>query len=521
MKNYSIRDRRFLAVCCLCYILEAMALVLTAPPTAVYAAGTPTLVQWKSCPNSSNGNNVNANGFYRCQLPNPAQAGNLVVMGFTYSNSSALTYTVTDDVGDTLSLANSVFSSGQTQGEQLFYVSSVTAGAREFKFTTGTATPGTGSVTLAEYYNASTFDSSATSCNSNAGSSSITAGSITPSVSGDVIVLVSHTGNKVTSINPGSGFSMLVGDIEDGNDATAIGTNGSEYEVYNSTSATNPGMTLASSHSWLACAAAFEATSTGSADPRSGIRVQSIQAQNLANSTVTTWTLQWNNSGCSGTGCLLVVAAAQGASSYISSMSDGQSNTWTSIGTAGNCFNSTEMASGYYAKNATTSQTDSVTINLSVGEQGGFVYFYVIQNASSNPFDAQVCENGDETSSGSSTLQVCSSCITLSGPATNEVVIPFTSTNAGTFTGLTGSNQYFQSCRYDGEDGSNPETACEQNGWGVCYVSNASCTSFTWNKDNTNASLNWATIVVAFEGNSLTGSAVRSGKSFMAGKAIF
>src|SRR5262249_722968 len=46
------------------------------------SAQTPTLVQHVSCPNSRNtGNAQSSTPIYRCPLPEPAQAGNVVLVG--------------------------------------------------------------------------------------------------------------------------------------------------------------------------------------------------------------------------------------------------------------------------------------------------------------------------------------------------------------------------------------------------------------------------------------------------------
>src|SRR5271166_2830249 len=74
-----------------------LALIFIAVPVL---GATPTLVQSKFCPNSSGAGTGGWFGppwIYTCPLPEPTQAGNLLVAGYVYDNMSTPTVSISDD----------------------------------------------------------------------------------------------------------------------------------------------------------------------------------------------------------------------------------------------------------------------------------------------------------------------------------------------------------------------------------------------------------------------------------------
>src|ERR1700683_1823243 len=150
------------------------------------SAGSATLVQHVSCPNGrSTGNAQSPTPDYICPLPEPSQGGNALILGVTVSSGS--TYTVSDDKSNTWNLVNSVVDGSSGNYVAIYLALNVTQGTRFIKLHRSTAANNV-ALYVSEYYNvplSSAVDTS--SCFASSGSTSITAGKITPVVAGDLL----------------------------------------------------------------------------------------------------------------------------------------------------------------------------------------------------------------------------------------------------------------------------------------------------------------------------------------------
>jgi hypothetical protein len=188
----------------------------------------PTLVQHVSCPNagatgSGVGGAQKSTPVYLCPLPEPTQGGNAIVLGFISNNSGNPTWTVSDDKSNSWNLASSTTdSSGNIIS--VYYALSVVPGTHMLSVKSSAQTTGYLTVTASEYYNVALSSALDTShCNAGSNSTSITAGSITPTASGDLLWQWAADANfdSVRSFGagsqPGIGWQLNGTDIYYGN----------------------------------------------------------------------------------------------------------------------------------------------------------------------------------------------------------------------------------------------------------------------------------------------------------------
>ncbi len=311
-----------------------------------------TLVQHVSCPNSRNyGNPQSSAPDYYCPLPEPAQSGNSVIVGVVSSNNGS--FTLSDDKSNPYSLVNSTVD-GNNAYVAVYYAANIASGTRLIHLH---RTNGSGNVAMSasEYYNTGAVDAS--HCNAGSSSTTITAGSMTPTVSGDLLWqwAINYGGdwlppNSVNSFTAGSQanikWQLLGTDLYDG-DAVQAG-------IYASTSAINPTFTSGTAQTFTSCAIAIKASSAGTA-PTNTFRIMHMLHQQMPQSASNPWHIQFPTSGN-----LLVNSYVSGGS-LITSMSSTPSNTWSSTGTAAGGQSITAASQIYYAANASTANT--MTIN--------------------------------------------------------------------------------------------------------------------------------------------------------------
>jgi hypothetical protein len=234
----------------------------------------PQLVQWTSTENTGNFV-VTGGGTYDIRLPQGSQAANCLVLFGT-----AHTFTgegrVTDNLGNKWSQGPSV-----TSGTQLafsFYVTNIVADTRVVHWSPANDTTLV-SLSLYEFANcanSSVLDKSSTHSGSG---TTITAGSLTPTASGDILIQWTYINGTVSD---GAVSAFTVGSQP--NIAWRLGTSdlgdavAMQWGVYNSTSAINPTMrqTTSGDTAFLSIALALKTSTSGNYRPP-GVRVIGIQ----------------------------------------------------------------------------------------------------------------------------------------------------------------------------------------------------------------------------------------------------
>jgi hypothetical protein len=471
------------------------------------SAQVPTLVQHVTCPNSRNTGSQQSNTpDYKCPLPEPSQAGNAIIVGVVSANTG--TFTLSDDKSN--SYGSPVVSVIDNNGAYvaIYVATNVASGTRFINLHRTTPDADFVEMAASEYYNvASTSAVDSSHCNGNTGSSStsVTAGSITPSVSGDLLwQWAVNTGggggspNSVTSFTVGSAISwqFLGTSLHDG-DAAQAG-------VYNSTAAIDPTFSSGSSEQWSSCVVALKAASAGHATTNA-FRVIHMLHEQAPVGSPSTYPIQFPSSGN-----LVVVSDISGATP-ISGISSTPSNTWSSTGTMAGSSGNTAGSQIYYAPNATTSNSLTLSVSLSGAVTDSTFMMYDITGAAVSPFDGDSCPSGGYTNASCGTNQnsnvssftTCSSCLTPSGVTGGgqEIIIGNMGINWDTATAVTNpSGALFDAATDTGNNVNGPQYADQNNGWFHYYTSATSALSVTWTMSlGSNAEGWWAGRLAAFK----------------------
>jgi hypothetical protein len=456
------------------------------------SAQTPTLVQHVSCPNagpigSGVGGAQSATPDYVCPLPEPTQAGNVLLLGMFSDDTNSPTWTVSDDKSNTWTMPSSAMdSSGNIF--RVYYASNIAAGTRMIKIHASAQTKGYLALSVSEFYNvavASPLDTSG--CTAGSGSTSITAGSITPTVSGDLLWqwAANAAAAEVSPFTVGSQSSItwqfLGTDTHDG-DATQAG-------VYNSTSPINPTFT-GTSEQWDSCVMALKAAAAGNAPTAPFHIVHMLHAQELSSDN-STYNGQFPSSGN-----LLVLSFISG-SNEVTSVSSNPPNSWTATGAPLAVGQVTSQV--YYAASASTSNSLTFSVPQTGTMTGSTFMMYDITGAASSPFDKDSGGQSNDQSSIVSSLTTCSGCLAPSAP--NELVIGNFGQAWCTATGVSSpSGSLFDAATYTGNSANGPSSVDQNNGWFHYYDPNTNPITVTWTEScGSTPESAWAGRVAAFK----------------------
>jgi len=235
---------------------------------AQQSAVGPGLVFSTAAPNSGNRTAQGpwpgvTNPDYRVPLPELAPAGATIILFFGYDGTQG--FTVSDDKANTYVLdVTSPTSNGRTT--LMYHASNVAAGTSYVNVHMASGTlAGYWQPLVAVFYNVGAVDGTP-SCNA-ATSATISAGNITPTVSGDLVFqavyAASYTFGTATQTAPFTAGSQT--NINWNLASQLLGDGAaSQYGIYNSTAALNPTFTQAASDSYISCAVAFKAAAAGS-----------------------------------------------------------------------------------------------------------------------------------------------------------------------------------------------------------------------------------------------------------------
>jgi hypothetical protein len=433
----------------------------------------PALVQHDAS-SSTRANPISSPYCYFYSLPNVTTAGNTIIAGITFGANPILT--VTDDKGDSYAVERTYYDSADNQSLVIAAAFNVAAGARQLSACFNANPNGFVQGVATELANVTAFDV-ATPGASGSGTS-VTSGSTTPSLVGDLVYQLTTSLNfssfpNQTSFAAGSqsniAWNLLSADTVDGMAA--------EYGVYSSTAALNPAMTLGTAQHWVSVAIFLKTGQTGGVP--AGMRIVHLDHESLATSN-TPGDLQFNTPTrfqIPSSGNLIVAMMGGGFDTQtISGITDSQSNSWAQAG-------STYIASGggmdtvqtMYVGNATTSNNLALAVSWT-GTNGDFnILFYDVTGAATSPLDTASGTTGLNTTYGNLTPP-----FTISPAAAGELILTDIIVDQNTVGGMTQTGQLFDAGWYSGEPPSGPEPLDQNNGWGHLFSASTSAVNFTW-----------------------------------------
>jgi hypothetical protein len=458
----------------------------------ILASGqSPTLVQHVSCPNGRQFANQQSNTpDYTCPLPEPAQAGNTIIVGVVSANSGS--YSLSDDKGDSFSLVNSVVDGNNAY--VAIYKTTASAGARILDFQRTSAGADAVSMSASEYYNVGAVDGS--SCRGFSGSSgTITGGSMTTTVPNDLLwqwaINAGGGGsvpNSVSSFTAGSQsnitWQLLGTSLFDGN-ATQAG-------VQTVAGAINPTFTSGSSQNFSSCAVALKAVTAGQQNPQP-FRVLHMLHEQWPQSGNNPSVLEFPSSGN------LVIVSMAGGGSLVSGISSNPANSWSATG-PGVVYSGGNPASQiYYAANATTSSSMTLNVTRNNNVSDGTYMMYDVAGAAASPFDKDSGGQAANQATIANPFTTCTNCLTPS--ASNELIIANAQWNWCTANGASSPNGSLFDASTDTVNSVNgPEYVDQNGGWLHFYDPNTNPVTITWSSMAcTQAEGGWAGRDAAFK----------------------
>jgi hypothetical protein len=452
------------------------------------------LVQHVSSSNTRGGGVVN-NAFtspycYHFQLPNYTTAGNTVVVGFTFNGNP--TPSVHDDKGNAYSVKVNYFDSTDTQSIGIATAFNIAAGARVVSVCFSSDPGGYTQPMATEFDNVIGIDGAGTG--SQGTGTSVTAGSMTPTVTGDLVYQVAFSLSiNQSSFTAGSqsniSWSLLSSDLLDGWAA--------QYGLYNSTAAINPTLTMGTSQKWISASVLLKTGTSGGVP--SGMRIVHLVHENIPfhadaggtdNPFPNPTTVQFPSSGN-----LLVAMIGGGyVACTVTGVSDNNGNAWAQAGPT-EIQASNDVTQAFYAGSATTSGNLRLTVHWSATD-GDFSFFlYDITGAAASPLDTATGGIGSQSSSGNLTMPY-----TINPAQAGELVFAEVIWDYNTGAGIVGSGWLFDTNTFDGENQSGPEPIDQNNGWGHYYTTSTSPISVTWQTMYPGLPTgSWSSVAVAFK----------------------
>jgi len=446
-------------------------------------AAIPTFAENHVSGSSTQGNTVSS---YSLRLPNLTQGGNCIIVGFQYSPTAGVTASISDDRGNAYSAP--ISNSDGRQVVNLSFALNIFAGTQKITITFSGGTPAFVSGLASEFFNVATLNANDVSSGQNGSGTIVTAGSFTPSTSGDLIyqyaVQDSTSSPMISWTQGGSPWTLLSADVLDSTVA--------QYQVQAAAALINPTLTMLPSQNFNSVAIALKSASAGSAPP-SGIRVVRVQHNSIlaASSPVA---LQFP---C--TGNLIVVAWIGVPLNDLTAITDGNGNTYTPTG-APFGLNLSGDNQIYYAAAATTSTTMtgpnlSMTGNVA---SGSTAVLFDVTGAAMSPFDSVAGRStASLVQSGSGNVTAAS----ITPSTANGLIITSIGVDSNTVNGVSPGN--FLSAVPSPVASPNPVD--QNNGWALNYNTSTSAETSVWSTQG-GAVNDWASIAVAFEAPSGAGS---------------
>jgi hypothetical protein len=439
--------------------------------------GVPTFAENHVSGSSTQGYSVSS---YTLRLPNPSLVGNCIIVGFQYSGMSGVSASVSDDQGNSYSAP--VQSSDGNQIVNLSYALNVAAGAQKITIAFSGGSPSYVSAVASEFYNVATINA-ADGYSGNSGSgSSVSAGALTPTTSGDLIYQYAVQDSSSSAINGwtqgASPWVLLSADVLDSSAA--------QYQVQTSAAPITPALAMSPGQNFLSIALALQAASAGTAPPP-GIRVVRVEHNSVPEYTASPIRLQFPS-----TGNLLVVAWIGAPAIDITGISDGNGNAYVSTGGAFGYGVSGDNQIYYAAGASTSSNMTGPTLATTGSKIGGSTaVLFDIRGAATAPYDSAA---GRQTASGNQSSGQGVTGVTVSPSTANGLVITSIGIDSDTIVAVSPGNLLSTVP----SPVSSPNPVDENNGWALFYNATAGPQTFTWSSQG-GPVYNWASIAVAFE----------------------
>jgi len=418
-------------------------------------------------------------------------------VGFTYHGNP--TPTVTDDQGNSYSIAASYYDSKDGQSAGIAAAFNVNANARELSLCFSADPGGYVQPTASEFSNVIGIDGNGAGSSGNG--STMQTGALTPSAAGDLLYQVGASLSWAQSgftagTQSGVAWNLLSADLMDGWVA--------QYGIASGSSAITPTIGLGTADNWVSAAALLKTGAAGSVP--AGLRVVHLLHENIPYHPQAGGNyMPFPNPvpvqfPCSGN---LLVAMIGGGNNPepATQVRDSSQNPWSQ---AGNTYSqSDDTVQAFYAANATCNAALSLTTTFSGGTGDYTILFYDVAGAATTPLDTTVGGGGDYGTPGAFTMP-----FTLTPSTANEIVFAQIMWDYNTGVGLqyaigTGanSNGLFDANRFSGENLDGPEPVDENNGWGHIHTTTTSPVSFTWQvlQPNSDPIRYWAAMAVAFK----------------------
>jgi len=435
---------------------------------------------------------------YRVPLPELTTAGATLVLSFGYDSSGAnQAFSVTDDKSNTWTLdATSAVSNNKTL--KMYHASNVAAGASyiQIQLTAG-SNNGYWQANVAEFYNVGAIDG--TSCNAGS-STTISAGSITPTASGDLLFQAKYS----TSISSNNLPPSQTAPFTSGSQASITWALASQllgdgaadqYGVYNSTAALNPTFTQAASDNYISCAVALKVAASGSAAtaiPRVIHQEHDAMPHNAPN--------PWHVGLVADAPNVAVYLSYVGNDSITNVTSSPAPNIgWTASGADFQGQNGHNHVNYYCAKWNTPPGTVDLSITRSGTSNDSINMIYVVQNGTCNLDADSGGQAGFKNDTGP--LPACTNCLTPTH--TNDIIFANGGQYDCTATGLIGpTGGLFDSAFFTGNTIDGPSQTDENNFWMHFYNGNSlSPISVTWREACDVTTQYWAGRVAAYQSN--------------------
>jgi hypothetical protein len=424
---------------------------------------------------------------YTLRFPNKVLSGNAVCAGFQFGFNSGITITCTDDQSNTYTKTVAETNDGN-QCIVGFTALNLTNSPQVLTFTFSTGGQQFASAAACEFTGIAS-SAAVDVHNSHSGTSAtVTAGSFTPTTTGDLIWQYSVCDGAIPQTlwshgtNTNITWQVATADILDGQ--------AQQWGIYNSTSAINCQTIQSPSATFISLAIALKTASAGTAP--TGMYIQSAQHNNTTNGTSATVPVE---SPCSGN--LLVagyVGSNDGGTYYtVSSVTDNSSNSWVECNSPNTKPENGSVCQYWYTSSPTTADNLKVTFHMtgsaSASAGSTFMVYDVVGAASSSPYDTNAVTTGTGTTTSNSGPSITPS--TTGGIIFAEMGIAQNQVTA--VTGPTGA--LFHSTSMVTEP--NPGHSDENNGWS--HVINTSTASKTWTWTVSAASDVFAAMAVAFK----------------------
>jgi len=470
-------------------------LILLLGPCKI-SAQTPALAFTSACANSSSlsGNPWSSTPAYQCDLPETSTAGDTLIFSFGFDSTGGnQNFMVSDDKGDTFTLDVSSAISNNKQ-LRIYRAVNIAAGATYVRVTlNGGQLNGYWQPTVSEFYGAAVLDAS--SCATGT-STSVTAGSLAPTIAGDLLYQVSY------SASSSSETSFAVGSQSNIAWAFAFQLHGdgaaAQYGVYSSTSAINPAFTQGASNSFISCAVALKASAAGSAPtllPRVVRQTHDAMPKNAAN--------PWNIGAISTGDTVYFAYVGNDAISSITSNPSPTVVNWTASGADFVGLNGHNHVNFYCAKFSSPPGPLTISLTRTATTNDSINMIYDVVGGTCN-LDADSGGQAGNSASAATSLTICSGCITPT--KLNDFILADGGQAFCTATSLITPTTNFDTGWFQGNNISGPSQTDENNFW--AHFRNANLNAITVTVQDTcggSAIGNWAARVAAYQSSVSTG----------------